>query len=256
MDLMVESKGLSVEDIAVGNNVEQEDVVGELPNNNNSSFANSNNKRTNRRNRRASSRLRQVLGNETSYEAIMNYMKLSKQSRMDALSAEEEAKASANKFYNSSNNGNNNFSDSLADSDTESIASISSRTHARAQSKLNAAILSVQRRTEREVLPKLERLTATTASAIHLGREVELAFKNELVKAEEWGKNGAAKASSSSSMDVYLLQSLCKSICKKDGRDALLEYVIQAIEDVEIGEGDIINDEEDDLNDEQNEEEI
>ena len=109
MDLMVESKGLSVEDIAVGNNVEQEDVVGELPNNNNSSFANSNNKRTNRRNRRASSRLRQVLGNETSYEAIMNYMKLSKQSRMDALSAEEEAKASANKFYNSSNNGNNNF---------------------------------------------------------------------------------------------------------------------------------------------------
>ena len=176
--------------------------------------------------------------------------------RMDALSAEEEAKASANKFYNSSNNGNNNFSDSLADSDTESIVSISSRTHARAQSKLNAAILSVQRRTEREVLPKLERLTATTASAIHLGREVELAFKNELVKAEEWGKNGAAKASSSSSMDVYLLQSLCKSICKKDGRDALLEYVIQAIEDVEIGEGDIINDEEDDLNDEQNEEEI
>ena len=158
MDLMVESKGLSVEDIAVGNNVEQEDVVGELPNNNNSSFANSNNKRTNRRNRRASSRLRQVLGNETSYEAIMNYMKLSKQSRMDALSAEEEAKASANKFYNSSNNGNNNFSDSLADSDTESIVSISSRTHARAQSKLNAAILSVQRRTEREVLPKLEHL--------------------------------------------------------------------------------------------------
>ena len=77
MDLTVESKGLSVEDISVDNNVEQEDVVGELPNNNNSSFANSNNKRTNRRNRRASSRLRQVLGNETSYEAIMNYMKLS-----------------------------------------------------------------------------------------------------------------------------------------------------------------------------------
>ena len=47
MDLTVESKGLSVEDIAVDNNVEQEDVVGELPNNNNSSFANSNNKRTN-----------------------------------------------------------------------------------------------------------------------------------------------------------------------------------------------------------------
>ena len=74
---------------------------------------------------------------------------------------------------------------------------------------------------------------STAASTIHLGREVEIAFQNELIKAETWGKNDA-KASTSSSMDIHLLQSLCKSICKKDGRDALLEYVIQAIEDVEL----------------------
>jgi hypothetical protein len=199
------------------------DEVAELPNNSTpNTYGN-----TRKGPRRASSRLRQVLGNETSYEAIMNYMKLSKKSRMDALASEEEAKASASKFYNSNNNSR------LENSDTESVTSISSRSHARAQNKLNSAILSVQRRTEREILPKLERLTATAASTIHLGREVEIAFQNELIKAETWGKNDA-KASTSSSMDIHLLQSLCKSICKKDGRDALLEYVIQAIEDVEL----------------------
>eukprot|EP00943_MAST-04B_sp_MAST-4B-sp1_P009933 g9933.t1 len=204
-------------------NTSDVDQVGELRNNSTSN----NYGNTRKGNRRASSRLRQVLGNETSYEAIMNYMKLSKKSRMDALASEEEAKASASKFYNSSDNSR------LDNSDTESVTSIASRGHARAQNKLNSAILSVQRRTEREILPKLERLNAKTASTIHLGREVEIAFQNELIKAETWGKNDA-KASTSSSMDIHLLQSLCKSICKKDGRDALLEYVIQAIEDVEL----------------------
>ena len=155
------------------------DQVAELPNNNSSNYDGDNRKN----HRRASSRLRQVLGNETSYEAIMNYMKLSKKSRMDALASEDEAKASASKFYNSNNNSR------LDNSDTESVASISTRSHARAQNKLNAAILSVQRRTEREIIPKLERLTATAASTLHLGREVEIAFQNELIKAEAWGKN-------------------------------------------------------------------
>lgn len=207
---------------------EDEDVVGELPQSGLVSTNSSQNRNTNHR-RRASSRLRQILGNETSYEAIMNYMKLSKKNRMDALSAEEEAKASTAGLYNSSNGTHSN---ALANSDTESVASISSRNHSRAQNRLNASILSMQRRTEREIIPKIERLTATSASTVHLGREVESAFETALNEAEQWGE-GIENRQSHSTMDIYLLQSLCKSICRKEGRDSLLQYVIEAIESVE-----------------------
>ena len=93
MEFAEDRKGLTVEDINHEES-EEEDVVGELPRSGLVSSTSSQNRNTNHR-RRASSRLRQILGNETSYEAIMNYMKLSKKNRMDALSAEEEAKASA-----------------------------------------------------------------------------------------------------------------------------------------------------------------
>ena len=42
-------------------------------------------------------------------------------------------------------------------------------------------------------------------------------------------------------MDIYLLQSLCKSICRKEGRDSLLQYVIEAIESVEEQNNDDID---------------
>ena len=235
MEFAEDRKGLTVEDINHEES-EEEDVLGELPRSGLVSSTSSQNRNTNHR-RRASSRLRQILGNETSYEAIMNYMKLSKKNRMDALSAEEEAKASASRLYDSSNNTHSN---ALANSDTESVASISSRNHSRVQNRLNASILSMQRRTEREIIPKIERLTATSASTVHFGREVESAFETALNEAEQWG-DGTEKQQNHSTMDIYLLQSLCKSICRKEGRDSLLQYVIEAIESVEEQNNDDID---------------
>ena len=49
------------------------------------------------------------------------------------------------------------------------------------------------------------------------------------------------KQQNHSTMDIYLLQSLCKSICRKEGRDSLLQYVIEAIESVEEQNNDDID---------------
>ena len=84
-------------------------------------------------------------------------------STSDVIESAEETKASVSEFHN------NNKNSRMENSDIESVATISSQSHERAENKLDADIRSIQRK----ILPKLE------------GRTVTAAMKHSLVRLEK-----------------------------------------------------------------------
>lgn len=175
--------------------------------------------------RRASSRLRQVLGNETSYEAIMKYMRLSK-AHVPGPASTRVVPAG-------------DVRDDV--SDAGSTVSATTRSHTLAQTKLNASIQTYTRRAQRELLPKIERLTNTTVSTTKLGQELAQTMAAELEASSSWA-GVAAHTGPADSVDVFLFQTLCQNICRDEGRDAVLQYAVAAIDALE---GAATSDEED-----------
>ena len=178
-------------------------------------------------NRRASSRLRQVLGNETSYEAIMKYMRLSKGknvgSKFSSLRAGER--------------GDQKFDDGASDAGSvASTASATTRSHANAINKLNASISTFTRRAQRELVPRIERLTNTNSNTIKLAKELEETLEDELKASCQWeAQRGREEENSDErAFEIELFKTLCKSIWKSEGRDAVLTYAVEAIEEVEV----------------------
>ena len=189
-------------------------------------------------NRRASSRLRQVLGNETSYEAIMKYMRLSNGK-------------GGSKFGGTARNGGGGNDDDDAASDAGSMVSTMSattRAHHIGINKLNASISTFTRRAQRELVPRIERLTNTNSTTIKLARELDRAMEKELKASCEWEAQAQRDQGTADdgerAFEIYLFKTLCGSIWKSEGRDAVLRYAIEAIDEIEGDEDDEFMDDE------------
>ena len=119
-------------------------------------------------------------------------------------------------------------------SEAESTVSATTRHHRLAQTKLHASIQTHARRAERELLPKIERLTHTAAATTKLGEDLAQAMDAELDASSAWA--GVAGATSAPDpVDRFLFHTLCQALCRADGRDAVLQYVVAAIDEIEGG---------------------